>query len=154
MSNNTSSKIRDYAIVALCCIAAAAIVVNIFPYTEMQYLEFEQRKKMYEQQPENLFFMGPPMNVHSQCQPDNAMVNMNTHMSDSKDVTCRALDDTLFVESEISIGDVTAGSQDACIFEPIKPLDGPTKFEITYTDSKDEQKTVRTACNFYDPSLR
>ena len=86
----------------------------------------------------------PGLQVRPTCEIDKwATITIEAYREDLKDVQCVSLNDGMFKDSTMLLGDISKGSQDICAFEANELIDAPPRFEIRYNDGK----ISKTVCN-------
>ncbi len=126
--SDKSAAVRNYALAALCISA----IVGVFSFTALNY-----------EQMQNYGRHDTDISAYARCEVDKwATVSIESYKEDLQNVQCVSLNDGLFKESTVDLGDLSKGSRDVCPFEATDTIDTPQRFEIRYNDDK----TLRTAC--------
>ena len=129
--SDKSASVRNYAIAALCL----AGIVGVFSFAALNYSQIQEHER-YDDRPE--------IHAYARCEVEKwATVSIESHRTGIQNVQCISLNDGLFKESTIVLGDLGKGSQDVCYFEAVEKIDVPPRFEIKY----DNGKTLRTSCD-------
>ncbi len=125
-----SVSVRNYALAALCISA----IFGVLSFTALNYAQM----KDYDN---NRY--GPDVQAYARCEIDKwVTVSIESYKEDMRNVQCVSLNDGLFKESTVELGDLSPGSRDVCTFEAEDAINVPPRFEIRYNDDK----TFRTAC--------
>ena len=125
-----STSVRNYAIAALCI----AAILGVFSFAGLNYVQM----KDYDN---NRY--GPNIQAYARCEIGTwATVTIESYKEDLQDVQCVSLNDGLFKESTMELGDLSKGSRDVCAFEAEDTINVPPRFEIRYNNGE----TFRTAC--------
>ena len=131
MDINKSTSIRNYALTALCL----AAIVGVLSFAALNVTQIQQ-DNYYRDRDSGL-------QVHARCEIGTwATISIEPHREDLKDVQCVSLNDGMFKEPVLILGDISVGSQDICAFEANESIDAPPRFEIRYNDGK----TSKTMC--------
>ena len=131
MDIGKSTSIRNYALTALCL----AAIVGVLSFAALNYTQIQQENYHRER--------GSILQVNARCDIGTwAIVSIEAYREDLKDVQCVSLNDGMFKDPVLILGDIDVGSRDICAFEANEKIDAPPRFEITYNDGK----TAKTMC--------
>ena len=131
MDIEKSTSIRNYALTALCL----AAIVGVFSFAALNYSQIQQ-ENYYRDRDSGL-------QVYARCEIDKwATISVEAYLEDLKDVKCTSLNDGMFKDPVLILGDISKGSRDVCAFEANDSIDAPPRFEISYNDGK----TSKTIC--------
>ena len=124
-----SITVRNYAVAALCISA-------IFAVSSYTFLNYEQISDYNS-------YRSHDIQSYARCEVAKwVTVTVESYKEDLHGVQCVSLNDDLFKESTVELGDLSKGSRDVCAFEAEEKITVPPRFEIRYNDGK----TFRTAC--------
>ncbi len=124
-----SVAVRNYALAALCMSA----IFGVASFTALNYVQIKDQDNRY----------GSDIQAYARCEIETwATISIESHKEDLKNVQCVSLNDGLFKEPIVELGDLSKGSRDVCAFEAENTINTPPRFEIRYN----EDKTLRTAC--------
>lgn len=131
MDISKSTSIRNYALTALCL----AAIVGVFSFAALNYTQIQQDNYNHDRDFE--------LQAYARCDIGKwATIFVEAYREDLKDVTCTSLNDGMFKDPVLILGDISIGSKDICAFEANDSIDAPPRFEISYNDGK----TTRTMC--------
>ena len=124
-----SAAVRNYAIAALCISA----IFGVLSYALLNYEQINDHDR----------YRSADLQSYARCEVAKwVTVSIESYKADLHDVQCVSLNDGLFKESMIELGNISKGSRDVCAFEAEEKITVPPRFEIRYNDGK----TFRTAC--------
>jgi len=125
-----SASVRNYALAALCVSA----IFGVGSFTALNYVQM----KDYDNNRQ-----GSDIRAYARCEIGTwATVSIEPQKEDLRNVQCVSLNDGLFKEPIVELGDISKDSMDVCAFEAENTINVPPRFEIRYNDDK----TFRTAC--------
>ncbi|MEX0861118.1 hypothetical protein [Nitrosopumilus sp.] len=125
-----STDVRNYALAALCISA----IFGVASFTALNYTQM----KDYDN---NRY--RSDIQAYARCEVDKwATVSVESYKEDLQNVQCVSLNDGLFKEPIVELGDISKGSRDVCAFEAQNTINAPPRFEIRYNGDK----IFKTAC--------
>lgn len=126
-SGRDSAKLRDYSIAAFFIVATIGAIAFYFAVALM------------------FSHSSDSPNIWSECRSDTNSVNVfiGATTEDLKNVKCTAVENGLFANPEIFLGNLSKGDEAICKFRLARSMSEPLSFEITYNN-----KTRKEVCDW------